>query len=125
MNGFFGDVIYSYTRAQSDRDGVLVGVTDTAKEMGFKFPVAVTSSVWQIIVPDNAAESLGESTSGRLWDCLWMLFVAIKRGGNGGTVPFEFIATEEGRQKLVRLKAVCGPGDNMEPVITITLPSED
>jgi hypothetical protein len=27
--------------------------------------------------------------------------------------------------KLVELKAVCGPGDNSEPVITIMLPEED
>jgi hypothetical protein len=26
---------------------------------------------------------------------------------------------------LVRLKAVCGPGDNAEPVVTVMMPDED
>jgi type I site-specific restriction endonuclease len=30
----FGEVIYSYTRAQAIEDGVLVDVTDMAKEAG-------------------------------------------------------------------------------------------
>jgi hypothetical protein len=33
--------------------------------------------------------------------------------------------TMNGRQKELTLKAICGPGDNMEPVITIMLPDED
>jgi hypothetical protein len=28
-------------------------------------------------------------------------------------------------QDLVTLKAICGPGDNGEPVVTIILPDED
>lgn len=125
MNSLFGKVIHTYTRAQAIQDGVLVDVTETAKEMGFKFPLAVTSAVWQIIQPDQAAESMGESATGRLWDCLWMLLIAIKRGSGGAIIPFSFIVTENCLQRTVQLKAVCGPGDNMEPVITVMLPSED
>jgi hypothetical protein len=33
--------------------------------------------------------------------------------------------TERTKQETVQLKAVCGPGDNAEPVITIMLPDED
>lgn len=31
----------------------------------------------------------------------------------------------KGRSKLVTLKAVCGPSDNLEPVITVMKPNED
>jgi hypothetical protein len=31
----------------------------------------------------------------------------------------------EGTPPLVRLKAVCGPGDQREPVLTVMLPGED
>jgi hypothetical protein len=31
----------------------------------------------------------------------------------------------EGMPPLVRLKALCGPGDHGEPVVTIMLPEED
>jgi type I site-specific restriction endonuclease len=34
----FGDVIYSYTRKQAIEDGVLVDITEMAKEAGIKYP---------------------------------------------------------------------------------------
>ena len=37
-DSFFGPVIYAYTRAQSLADGILVDVTETAKEAGYKRP---------------------------------------------------------------------------------------
>jgi hypothetical protein len=37
------DVVYSYTRKQAIKDGVLIDVTKQAKETGFKVPVAITS----------------------------------------------------------------------------------
>ncbi|MFH0980056.1 MAG: DUF6573 family protein [Planctomycetota bacterium] len=30
-----------------------------------------------------------------------------------------------GRHETVRLKAICGPGDQAEPVLTLMLPDED
>src|SRR4051794_4558851 len=39
----FGEVIFAYTRADALADGVLIDVTDTAKEAGFRIPVAVTA----------------------------------------------------------------------------------
>src|SRR6185437_8267129 len=46
----FGEVIYSYTRAQAIADGVLVDVSETAKEAGFKYPVALTRMVFDAYV---------------------------------------------------------------------------
>ena len=42
----FGNVIYSYTRAQAIADGVLIDVTDEAKAHGFKVPVAITDHLF-------------------------------------------------------------------------------
>ena len=39
-------VIHAYTRGEALADGVLVDVTATAKEAGFKVPTAVTASVF-------------------------------------------------------------------------------
>ena len=121
------DLIYSYTRAQAIEDGLLIDVNGTAKEAGFKYPVAVTSGVWaEVIEPDGKAKSQGESDTGRLWDVLWMLFVAIKRGqSNGSQTDYKLIATKDGHQHMVDLKAECHGGDDGEPVITIMLPDED
>lgn len=124
--GLFGDIIYAYTREQAIEDGVLVDVSETAREAGFKFPVAVTRAVWcEVIEPDQIAKRHGESEAGRLWDVLWMLLVAIKAGMDGDTVRYYLIATRAGRQHKVELKAVCSPGDTLEPVITVMLPLED
>jgi hypothetical protein len=35
------------------------------------------------------------------------------------------VRNDNRRATLVRLKAVCGPGDELEPVITIMLSNED
>jgi hypothetical protein len=50
------------------------------------------------------------------------------RQGGGGAVPFALHVRNDNRERtprLVRLKAVCGPGDQDEPVITVMLPGKD
>ncbi|MBG7602733.1 MAG: hypothetical protein IZT60_09340, partial [Gammaproteobacteria bacterium] len=47
LQEFFGDPIYVYTREQAIDDGVLVDVTDVAKEAGFKLNTCVTHAVWE------------------------------------------------------------------------------
>lgn len=127
MEDFFGEVISVYTREDAIEDGTLIDVSETAKEAGFKFPVAVTSGVWgNVVEADEKAISMGESNSGRLWDVLFMLHFEIKRSNsNGNSVNFKVIATEKGREKYHNLRAVIGPGDTSAPVITIMLPHED
>jgi hypothetical protein len=119
------DLIYTYTRQEAIEDGVLVDVSETAKEAGFKYPVAVTRSIWnEIIEPDAIAQTHGEDAPGRLWDVLWMLKCA-SRNSSGDTLIYSLLATKDGRKHIRKLKAVCSPGDMPEPVITIMLPEED
>lgn len=123
-------VIYSYSRAQAIEDGVLIDVTETAKEAGFKYPVAVTQGVMSTVVhtPETAAAQ-GESDSGRLWDVLWMCAAAARKISSNeveDSVYFEVLATDQdGFKKLHRLWSKCGPGDAAEPVVTIMLQGED
>ncbi len=120
-------IIYRYTRAQAIQDGVLVDLTEWAKETGFKIPVACTSAVWQDYVePPAATKELGQSTRGRAHDLLWMLHNAIRGFAYGDCLHFQVIFLQAPqRQETVKLKAVCGPGDQGEPVLTIMLPDED
>lgn len=124
----FGEVISAYTRAQAIDDGVLVDVSATAREHGITFPVAVTCGVWSqcVAVPSGVA---GQDESGRLWDVITMLFVAIRRG-SGCRCDFKVYVRNHNRERLtkrdlVALYALCGPGDDSAPVITIMLPDED
>ncbi len=120
------DVIYAYTRAQALEDGVLVDASEMAKEAGIKFPVALTSAVYGKYV-EVADGVTAQDERGRLWDILWMFrFAAAKF--NGSTLLFKLHVRNDNRDcipPLVTLKAVCGPGDTPEPVITIMLPDED
>jgi len=129
MHEVFGEVIYSYTRAQAIEDGVLIDVTRMAQEAGFKFPVAVTASVWhEYIIPNDELVSLGQSYEGRLWDVIFMLkHYAARKQGDIVNYKLYFVMMHNGKpvEEVVELKAVCGPGDDAEPVITIMKPEED
>ena len=123
------DIISRYTRALAIEDGVLVDVSHTSerKELGFRFPVALTSSVLHqcVAVPEGVVY---QDWHGRLWDLLFMLRHAIRRSGGGEQVNFGVHVRNDnsaGTPPLVALKAMCGPGDNGEPVITVMLPDED
>ena len=120
-------VIFSYTRAQAIEDGVLVDLTEWAKELGFRHPVACTAAVWNgYVVPPEQLRPLGQSERGRGHDLLWMLLCAIRRSSRDDRVAFEVLFLQSPRRHVtVHLQAVCGPGDEGEPVITIMLPGED
>ena len=61
-------VIFSYTRARAIEDGVLVDLSEWARETGFKVPVACTAAVWHgHIVPPEGTRELGQSERGRGW----------------------------------------------------------
>src|SRR5512135_1118822 len=121
-------VIFSYTRAQAIADGVLVDVSKLAKEAGFRFPVAVTAGVWAacVAVPPGVD---GQDETGRLWDVLNVLRFAIARQRKDGErVDFAVHVRNDNREgdpPQVKLYALCGPGDDAEPVITVMLPHED
>jgi len=57
-----------------------------------------------------------------------LLRCAVARSDGGQLVPFALHVrndNREGTPPLVRLKALCGPGDEGEPVITVMLAEED
>ena len=121
-------VIFRYTRQEAIDDGVLVDLSAWAKETGFRIPVACTSAVWhELIVPPQGTKELGQSERGRAHDVLWMLFVAIKRSSDKSScLLYEVLfLNEKQKHETVQLKAVCGPGDNGEPVLTVMKPDED
>lgn len=127
----FGPVIYAYTRAQAIADGALVDVTETAKEVGFKLPVVITEALHNRLTPTKADTSLGQDYDGRLWDVLWLAAFTIKLADRGtDTVTFTVVLQEvearSGQPQNIdlRLRAVCGPGDEGEPVITIGFPED-
>lgn len=127
------DVIHTYTRAQCIEDGALVDLRQgdmeqLVVEAGIKVPLACTAAVFaQCIALTPAAVKACNDIKGRLWDVLWMFKCALRaQGGDGDTLFFElYVVRDRVRPTKTKLKAVIGPGDTPEPVITICYPWED
>ncbi|HQL80535.1 MAG TPA: hypothetical protein PLU91_20225 [Verrucomicrobiota bacterium] len=145
-DNLWGDLIFSYSRAQAIADGVLIDLTTATDDKGrllcpqagFKVPVAITRTAWAQAIeaggswrPDGDGEVLelkgGQSLTGRLWDLLWNLRAASGKAENSDRVHFKVLVDVhgDGRREAVNLWALCGPGDDAQPVITIMLEGED
>lgn len=128
----FGEPIHTYTRAHAIADGVLVDVSATAAEAGFGIPVAITRAAWTDCVEWTEADSRRQTyqdEAGRLWDVLWMAFLAARRAAGRQRLTYQLYRVPRGgrgvRPRLVSLVLAIGPGDDGEPVVTILLPGED
>jgi uncharacterized protein DUF6573 len=80
---FWGEPIHVYTRADALADGVLVDATATAREAGFRIPLALTQSVWADVNDLSGRDVVaGQSPEGRLWDLLFVSAHAARRPEN-------------------------------------------
>jgi hypothetical protein len=127
----FGEVIYGYSRAQAIDDGVLVDVSDMAREAGFVSPVAVTAAAWGDCVAwsdVDTKQQCHQDEAGRLWDVLWMAKQAARRA-QGDRLAFQIYRVPCGGRgaapRLVTLLLTIGAGDEREAVITVMMPDED
>jgi hypothetical protein len=121
-------VIHSYSRAQAIEDGVLVDLTEWASQTGFKVPVACTAAVrHSYIVPTEELRPVGQSERGRAHDLLWLLYVAVRKcPSRTDQLMFKVIFLMSPRNhETVKFKAISGPGDTREMVLTIMMPEED
>lgn len=132
MNEIFGEVIYSYTRAQAIDDGNLVDVSETATEAGFRVPVALTRAAWADCVEwseEDSRRQTHQDQAARLWNVLWMAFLAARRAKGEQSLRFQLYRVPRGgrgmRPRLTQLVCNIGPDDQGEPVITIVMPGED
>ena len=121
------EVIHAYTRAQAIEDGVLVDLSGLAREAGFRWPLAVTRGVWGVIEPRRELEKEGQSCNGRAWDLLNILRAELRSAQCRREVCFApYFLMECGKpSRQVTMRAVSGPGDDGEPVITVMMPDED
>ena len=119
---------------------MLVDITEMAKEAGIKYPVAITSTAFfGYVAPEPMPP--GQDLKGRLWDLFTMFKLAARKTG-GPNLEFnvQFVLGDirvepaerpvkniDDTWKLVEvtLHAVCGPGDDPAPVITLMLIGED
>lgn len=128
----FGDPIHVYTRQQALEDGFLVDVSETAREAGFRAPVALTRAAWADCVEWSEKDTQRQTyqdQAGRLWDVLCMAINAARRNTQRASFMFQLYRVPRGgrnlRPRLTKLVCSIGAGDGGEAVITIMLPGED
>lgn len=115
------DAFFIYSREMALADGVLVDLTEADGMAGhFTYPVACTAAVWSIVEEAVADEEQCNDLAGVLHDIAWMTRFPIHVVDDSTRV---FAVIIGGRER--ELKIVCGPGDDLAPVLTIMFPEED
>jgi hypothetical protein len=122
------ELISVYSRADALRDGVLIDLSDLARQAGFRIPLAVTEAVYRSYLdPSPELANEGQSFAGRAWDLLQILRFAAAVYTDRSEIHFKvlFVLSPGCPPEPVPLKALCHPGDNGEPILTVLLPNED
>jgi hypothetical protein len=114
------DLIFSYSRADAIRDGVLIDVSSRAKSLGYRIPVALTAGLYEALTAGASDEA---EKAARVDLLLIALRDAITGNRNAGD-RLDFVLKIP---MLAPLNAwsLCGPGDTPDPVLTVMLPHED
>ena len=129
----FGPAISHYSRAQAIEDGILVDVSETAREAGFTIPVAVTRTVWNRLVALPQGYRGFQDEAGRLWDVLWMARHCALGSSNSDRVTMcvhvrdirkDLRDSNRPPRKHFPMVAI-GSGDADEPVVTIMFSEDD
>jgi hypothetical protein len=88
-------LVHRYTRAEAIADRVLIDASAVAREAGIRYPVALTAAAWAkcVTVPPGV---LCQAEAGRLWDVVWMLACATRRGAGSLATAWFFLACPPG-----------------------------
>lgn len=118
LEELFGPVLSRYSRADALDDGALVDLSGRASAKGVRYPMAITCAAYGAI-----CEGVKEADRPFRVDALVDAFKAGIRRQKAGCNRFKF--TLMAKSGPVTLDAVCGPGDTMDPVLTLMLEGED
>jgi len=115
----FGEPISVYTREQAIEDGVLVDVTEWARETGINGPTVITAALWHLVDIDSKPRPCPtQSTRGRAHDVLSLAAFALRGALAARREPDVFYRCRLGRV-TPQLRAVAA-GDG----VTIGLPED-
>jgi hypothetical protein len=119
----FGEVIYTYTRKQAIEDGYQVLLTgkhaELAREAGWKYPVYLTRSVWDLMEQSVASKQDGDMTG-----VLWNILVMARFGDDIANDTRAFKMMISGCYDKKRLREIylqVGPTDIDDPSPAITI----
>lgn len=118
------EVISSYSRAEAIEDGVLMDVSAVATEVGITVHTAVTPGVMSELVSNPKWSDWGteQDRLKRLLNCAANAIESTKNGDALFSIEF---FKEDNPVQRIDLRAVRGPGDSLEQVMTVMLMHED
>lgn len=118
------DVIHSYSRTEAIEDGVLMDVSKQAAEVGITLHTAVTPGVWAELIANPKWETWGTEEE-RLKRLLSDACGELEKR-ESDIALFCIRLTDQGAVRgEIHLRVQRGPGDNLEPVLTVMLSHED
>ena len=107
MNDLFGEVISTYTAEQAVEDGMLADVSKMGREAGFKIPVRITSTVYDLCTPPKSNKI--QSFEGRLWDVLFLCRIAVGKTKDDNFVKFNVKLGRKVHELWAMLDFTSGP----------------
>jgi len=119
------DNLFCSSREDALANGVLIDVTEAAKKAGFRVPVALTQALWADIhaLPERVQGAA--DPAGRLLDVLLLGHCALEQQAPEASSCLYSLEMPLGEARDYRVKAVRGPGDGGEAVITLMQPGEE
>ena len=127
MPGKEWTVISVYTRKQAIEDGVLINITEAARQSGFKLPFSITSNLHQkyVVPPQEVQDIPGQSEEERLARLLNQACLAAfsEKQSNHAVFGMLFLMEPEKFQNTDIWMIIDG-GDDGQPVLTLMLPED-
>jgi hypothetical protein len=118
---------FIYTRKQAIEEGAFIDVTKRYPDITsaiYKCNCCVTDRVWEIVEKSADNPKTASSRRGILWDMMFMSrYGIIERDKACHT--FGMLINGIPEQEEFDFKAIVGPGDEGEVVVTIMMPWED
>jgi len=120
-------VISVYTRKQAIEDGVLIDITEAARQFGFMLPFAITSNLHQQYVapPQDVQDIPGQSEEERLARLLNQAWIAACSEKQTNHVVFGMMFLMEPEEfETSNIWLIIDGGDDGQPVLTLMLPED-
>lgn len=118
---------YTFSRARAIEDGVLIDVSKHAKDIGIRYPTALSAELWaeSIATPfDNETEE--ESTEDSRVKNLLEAAILQLEGTRNKCGRFSYRVTRSvSESRELDLMVAISPGDDGREVLTVMFPHED
>ena len=113
-----------YSRGSALSGGLLVDVSEAAREVGLEYPVAVSAGLARLLRPSEYLETLGVSFEERTKLLLSVVRQSLVPGCDEEKLMIPFIITRGPRitEELISVEAVVHGGDDGGRVITLFSP---